>query len=172
MAALTATTIAAIGAGVTAASAVGQFVYSRQATAASVRAERLRKKQMRMDAARQRREIIRQSILANSMATARSVAQGVGEGSSVLFGAYGQTAGETGRRFNYSVGSEQIGASLFDANADYATAKGNAATFQSAGQFGNQLMSNAQTIYNIGTTLFKPNRSVPNNWGATVTYGS
>ena len=162
-----ATTIALIGLGISAAAAGGQAYYSNQASRASRRAERLREQQMRMDARRRRIQAIRQSMMAGSLATARGANQGVGEGSSVIGGAAGQTAGELGRELSYTNASEQIGAGIFQANADIAGAQGMASLFNAAGTIGNTLLGNAQTISNIGASLFTPAAS--SNWATTVT---
>lgn len=154
--ALEATTIAAITAITATAAAGGQAYYTSQASAASRRAERLREQQMRLDAMRRRRESIRQSMIANSVAASRGVAQGVGEGSSVLFGALGQTQGELGRQVSYTNESEAIGAGIFQANRDIASAQAASSMFQQAGNLSTSVLSNSQKISDIGQTLFGP----------------
>jgi hypothetical protein len=166
-----ASTLTAIGLGISAVSAGAQYSANQQAAKASRRAERLREQQMKLDAQRKRRETIRQALAATSLATARSVGQGVGEGSSVFFGAYGQTMGELGRQINYTNVSEQIGGQLFDANADYASAVSAASTFNALGNIGTGLMTNAKTIDEIGTSLFGPPTTQQSwNQGTTVRY--
>ena len=168
MAAIT-TAIAVAGAAISGVSAVGQMQSTAKASKASRQAEALRAEQKRLDAMRRRRETLRQGIVANSMARARNVAQGAGMGSSVLFGAYGQTAGEVGRQTSYVNTSERIGSGIFDANQDIANAWASAAMFNQAGKFGNVLMTNAQTIGKIGTSLFSGSSGTTvNPWTTTV----
>lgn len=146
-------TIAAIGAITSGVSAVGGGISTYMASQASAKQERLRKKQMNIDASNRRRTAIRQQILANSIANTRSVAQGVGEGSSVLFGAVGQAAGEAGRQISYTNMSEDIGEGIFSAAASQAGFQGAASMFNATGNFGNALFQNSQRLYDIGQTL-------------------
>jgi hypothetical protein len=125
---------------------------------------------MQLDAERQRRETIRKAIVAQSLGSARAVAQGVGQGSSVIGGAYGQNWGQAGRDVNFTNQSESIGMSLFQANADLARAQGSAAAANAAGQFSTVLLNKAQDIYRIGQSLFGGS-DVPaqsNPWITTV----
>jgi hypothetical protein len=163
-------TIALIGTAVATAGSVGQAVYTQQASQASQRAERLRERQMRLDAMKRRRESIRQAQFASSVATARGEAQGVAAGSSVIGGAAAQTTGELGRQINYTNQSEDIGTGIFQANADIAGAQGMSSLFGAAGQFGTTVLGNAQKIYDIGQTLFAPPTTQQSwNMGTSVT---
>jgi len=168
--AIEAATLAAIGTAVQVAGAAGSAYYTSQASQASQRAERLREQQMRLEAFKRRRESMRQSIVANSMARARSVGQGVDMGSSVLFGAYGQTQGEQGRQVSYTNESEGIGRGIFAANRDMASAQASASMFKQAGDLGTALTSNSDKISKVGSQLFSPTSSTvqPNPWGAVV----
>lgn len=159
------------GLGVQAVSAVGQASARREATAASRRAERLREQQMNLERARKQREAFRQATVARSVALSRSVSQGAGQGdeaSSSLFGAYGQIAGAFGRATNTEEQNADIGAGLFAANRDLASAQGDIATYEGIGKLGSSLTANSETIGKIGNSiatgsLFGPSVDYRNN---------
>jgi hypothetical protein len=165
--ALEASMIAAISAITTTAAAAGQAYYAHEASEQSQKAERLRARQMRLDALRKQRETIRKAILAQSMATARGTAQGVGEGSSVIGGAFGQTMGTLGRDFAYTAASERIGEGIFSANAAMADAQGTASAFGQLGNFAQAGLRHSNDIAKLTQTLFAPSQSSP--WSTTVT---
>ncbi len=110
---------AAVGTGV-------QAYGSMQAAEASADAEKLRKKQMGLDAMRKRREIIRQTQVAQATALSNATAQGAQEGSG-LQGGYAQIAGQGARDTAGVNQAQEIGQGIFDANARAATASGVAA---------------------------------------------
>ena len=147
-------------------SAVMQADARKDATAASRRAERLREQQMQLESQRKQRELIRQEQNARDIALSRSVAQGAGQGdqaSSSLFGAYGQIQGALGRASNTEEQNLDIGAGIFSANRDLASAQGDVATWEGVGKFGQSLVSNSQMIGKIGNNLFGEST----NYGAT-----
>jgi hypothetical protein len=87
---------------------------------AQKKAERLRERQMNLQAMRERREVVRQSILARSTALATTTAQGAAsQGSSALGGAYGQIGGEAGRQRVAINQNQEIGQGIFKANRQY-----------------------------------------------------
>jgi len=87
---------------------------------AQKKAERLRERQMNLQAMRERREVVRQSILARSTALATTTAQGAaGQGGSALGGAYGQIGGEAGRQRVAINQNQEIGQGIFRANRQY-----------------------------------------------------
>lgn len=87
---------------------------------AQQKAEKLRERQMNLQAMRERREVIRQSILARSTALAQTTAQGAAaSGSSALGGAYGQISGDKNRQIVAINQNQQIGQGIFKANRQY-----------------------------------------------------
>lgn len=87
---------------------------------AQQKAEKLRERQMNLQAMRERREVIRQSILARSTALAQTTAQGAAApGSSALGGAYGQISGDKNRMTVAINQNQQIGQGIFKANRQY-----------------------------------------------------
>jgi len=110
---------------------------------AQKKAEKLRERQMNLQAMRERREVIRQATLARSTALATATSQGAAApGSSGLGGAYGQIAGEANRQKVSINQNEQIGSGIFAANRQYfqgsqqiGTGKAVAGTGQAIGSF-------------------------------------
>jgi hypothetical protein len=100
-----------------------QYKGMQKQTAALQKAERLRERQMNLQAQRERRETIRQAMLARSTALATTTAQGASApGSSALGGAYGQITGEAGRQTLSINQNQEIGAGIFAANRAYSKA--------------------------------------------------
>jgi len=122
-------------------------------------AEAERKKAMELDAIRQRREIIRRSIAARSVATATATNQGAQYGSA-LPGAYGGISGQTGVKELALNQNLEIGQNIFGINNQISRIGGqitglqsSAATYAGLSSFGFALAQNAGTIGNIGTYL-------------------
>jgi hypothetical protein len=97
---------------------VGAFGQFRQAQA-SERAEKLRKRQMNLEAMRKKREIIREGVMARAQALSAATAQGGAEGSG-LAGGYGQITGQVNRNMLATNQDQQLGNRMFKANAQYA----------------------------------------------------
>lgn len=180
MAAIT-TIVAGVALAATAAGAYKQYQASKaaqraqeQQIAAQQRAERLRERQMELDAARKRREVIRNMVLARSTALSNITAAGVNTGSSALAGAEAGIMGQGGGQIQAVNQNQLIGAGMFDANADRAAgeiaegrARGDAAFGQVLTSIGGSLLTNMGAIERVGNTLFAP--SAPTTgWDATV----
>lgn len=119
MAGITAAIAAAatvIGTGV---SAFGQI----QASQASEKAERLRKRQLNLTSARRRREAVREALVARSTATANATNQGAQFGSG-LAGGQSQIQGAAGRSIQDTNQAQDIGVGIFSANAAIARGRG------------------------------------------------
>lgn len=95
------------------------YVGQKKQHAALEKAERARERQMRLDATRQRRQIIREAIMARSTALSNATAQGA-EGGSGVQGGMAQIAGEAARGLTYTNQSESLGATIFSANREAA----------------------------------------------------
>lgn len=95
----------------------GQF---KQAEAAKD-AEKMRRKQMNLEAARAKREQIRRAQVGMATATANAVTQGA-QFSSALVGGKGQIANEAGRNIQAIEQDRGIGNNIFKANERYAEA--------------------------------------------------
>lgn len=97
-----------------------QMQGQKEMVKAQQKAEKLRERQMNLQAMRERRDVIRQSILARSTALAQTTAQGASAaGSSALGGAYGQIGGDAGRQTVAINQNQQIGQGIFKANRQY-----------------------------------------------------
>jgi hypothetical protein len=116
---------------------------------ASEKAEDNRKAQMTLDASRQRREAIRQGIVARSQALFNANNQGAEAGSG-LPGGYGQIQGETGRQTTAINQNEQIGANIFSANKDFYKAQGVVAFGSGLAGLGQTVLSNLGPLTRLG----------------------
>jgi len=97
-----------------------QYKGQEKMVKAQQKAEKLRERQMNLQAMRERRDVVRQSILARSTALANTTSQGASaEGSSALGGAYGQISGDRGRQTVAINQNQRIGQGIFSANRDY-----------------------------------------------------
>jgi hypothetical protein len=97
-----------------------QYKGQQQQTAALQKAERLRERQMNLQAQRERRDAIRQAMAARATALATATTQGASSaGSSALGGAYGQIQGEANRQTLAINQNQQIGKGIFAANRAY-----------------------------------------------------
>jgi hypothetical protein len=111
---------AAIAIGSAAVGGFLQYKGQKQMIQAQQRAERLRERQMNLQAMRERREVVRNSILARATALATTSAQGASApGSSALGGAYGQIGGDRGRQTLAINQNQEIGQGIFKANRQY-----------------------------------------------------
>jgi hypothetical protein len=100
-----------------------QYKGQQQQTAALQKAERLRERQMNLQAQRERRDAIRQAMAARATALATATSQGASAaGSSALGGAYGQITGEANRQILAINQNQEIGAGIFKANRQYSQA--------------------------------------------------
>lgn len=112
---------------------------------AQLKAERIRHRQMKLDFMRQRREVIRQALVARSTLIAESVAKGA-EGDSSIITGLGGVSTQTGRSMQTNKQNEALGNDLFKANMDYFRAGGKIA--QGQGQ-----VAMGQGISNLGAAI-------------------
>lgn len=111
---------AAITLGSTLAGGFMQYKGEQKQIEAQKKAEKLREKQMNLQAMRERREVVRQGVLARSTALATTTAQGAAApGSSALGGARGQIGGDVGRQTVAINQNQDIGRGIFKANNQY-----------------------------------------------------
>ena len=99
-------------------SVVGFIGQQKQAKAAK-KAEALRERQMNLEAARKKRELIREGVMARSQAKTTAESQGAGAGSG-LSGGLAQITGQQGRNVQANNQDQQIGSGIFAANRQYA----------------------------------------------------
>lgn len=111
---------AAIAIGSAAVGGFMQYKGQQKMIQAQQKAERLRERQMNLQAMRERRDVIRNAILARSTALAQTTAQGAAApGSSALGGAYGQISGDKNRQTVAINQNQEIGQKIFAANRQY-----------------------------------------------------
>lgn len=123
----------------------------REQVQAFRRAEELRKKQMNLDAARRRREIIRQGIIARGLAINNAANQGATASSGLLGGLF-QIGGQARRAITQTNQNQIIGGGIFDANIQGGNAQIREANAGTIAAFGSGLSSLGGTaINNLGT---------------------
>lgn len=134
-----------------------QMDAAQKQTEASVRAERLREQQMNLETMRQRRQAVRSALRTRAIAISSATNQGASAGgSSALPGGLAQIGNQGQDNVSGIDKGKQIGSGIFRANADYATAGGQAAMGQGLSSLGGALVNNAPTIGSIGTFFGSP----------------
>lgn len=185
--------LGAAGAGFLKSRKAGKEASAAQAevTAASVKAEGLRRQQMILENRRRQRDIIRQGMIQRSLGISGAVGAGA-ENSSSFFGGMGSLTSQVGQGVLAQAQNTQIGEGLFSANVSRMNAElrlGNARSKQQEGQglmsLGSSLITNASSLgsglSSAGSSiggLFSANSGGDNpyrasNWNHTSTmYGT
>lgn len=188
MAAIT-TLIAAASLAVAAGGAAAQYAGSQTASHRSDDAlkqqqqlEAKRQQQMELDAARRKRELVRNQIAARSAAVATATSQGASaEGSSALPGAYGSISGRTnvnelGVNQNLELGQQTFALNEGILGSYRGAAEGTSMASFGAGlsSLGGALLKNEGVISRIGTYFTTPSVGSPYDSVGTPTfsYGS
>lgn len=125
-----------------------------QANAAK-RAEKLRQRQMELEAMRQRRAALRTALRARSAGLVAATSQGA-QGGSGLAGGMGQVGGDLGNNLVGINQSTEIGAGIFAANRAAAGGASLAAFGSGLSSLGGAMVSNADTLGRIGTYGLSP----------------
>lgn len=142
------------------------------ASEASQKAEEARKQQMLLESARNERETIRKMMLARSAAVDAGQSQGASYGSGVA-GGIASITGQGNSALNYNMRATDIGATIFDANKDYAAAQKTAAIGSGMSRLGSVFTGNATQIGKIaasGASLFSNTSN--GGWQTDVYAGS
>lgn len=139
-----------------------------------------RRKAMELDAARRKREMIRQALAARSRALSVATAQNAGAGTG-LQGAYGGIQGRTGVNLLGVDQNLEIGRTMFGLQAGISEANASAARWGSMAQtgagltsLGGSLIKNMDAISRIGSTVASwfPSGTTPNWSGPSQPAGS
>lgn len=138
-----------IGLGMQAAGTAAQMEGNKQAAEASRRAEALRKQQMDLESARQRRQVVRNALRARSLALTASVNQGASSGSGIQ-GGLSQVQNQTASNIQGINQGQQIGAGIFDANMDVSRGQELASFGSGLSSLGGALFSSAPSIGRLG----------------------
>lgn len=121
--------------------------------AASTKAENAREQQMRLDSHRQRRQAVREGLMARSMSLTAGVSQGAQYGSGVAAG-LGQAVSGAAENVQAISSNETLGGRVFQANREYyeASSRGQAAVsmWQGIGSIGGAISSNSGAIGRLG----------------------
>lgn len=137
--------LAAIGTGVSVYSAI-------ESADASKDAEKARKQQMNLDAARRRRSAIRESIVARGLALNTAAAQGASEGSAVS-GAVAQISGNAAESISNTNQNVQLGNAIYDANGRRASAESMSGIGSGISTWGSMIMQNADKLKKLPSGL-------------------
>lgn len=149
----TVATIAAVGLAIGAVGAGLQYDAQQDITKAAKRGEALRKKQLELDATRQRRKEVRNMLLERGRITNAAASQGA-LGSSGQIGGAGSAESTAASNINEIDKSQEIGSGIFDTNAAQASARGRAALGGAVSGFGSSVQSNAAPISRSANQLF------------------
>lgn len=128
---------------------------------AAKKAEDAREKQLSLDSARRRRQILRNAIIARSNATSNAAGQGALLSSGLEGGRAGVSA-EAGRQTLAVNQNESLGGQIFSANRDAYTASGIQGFGQGVSTIGGTILNNIGTIDRLATY------SAGNTFGAPV----
>ena len=131
----------AVSAAAGVAGTVISFMGARKAAKASERAEALRERQMNLQASRDRRNTVRQAVVARAQAISNATAQNAGEGSG-LAGGLGQISAQSGSNIQGINQGQEIGQGIFRANRDIAKGQGMQSLGQAIQGFGSFFSSN------------------------------
>lgn len=126
-----------------------QYSGQKDAQEASKRAEQIRQAQMNVEAARQRRQIVRQAIIARSEALSSATSQGAAQGSG-LAGGLGQIQGQSGGSAVATTQNQQLGNQIFGANQAIARGESRSALGSGISSLGGALVKNQDAIGRLG----------------------
>jgi len=142
----------AVGTAATIAGTGLQVAGQMKAQEAQEKAETLRNAQMNLEATRQRRQIIRQSLIARGQAVNSATAQGAAEGSG-LAGGVSQIASQAGSNLAGVNASQGLGQAMFGANQQLSSAQTMESFGSGLSSLGGALFKNQEQIGRLGTYL-------------------
>ena len=142
----------AVGTAATIAGTGLQVAGQMKAQKAQEKAEQLRAAQMDIEATRQRRQIIRQALIARGEAVNSATAQGAAGGSG-LAGGVSQIASQAGSNIAAVNTSQGIGQAMFSANRQLSQAQTMTSFGSGLSSLGGALFSNQQQIGRLGTYI-------------------
>lgn len=129
----------------------------RQQSAASIRAENARERQMELEGIRSQREVMRRTMVARSMANVNAASKGAMQGSGIQ-GGYGQIQNAGGRQINEIQQNLGIGRDIFSANRDLARAQEKTAEGKATYGLGMDIFKSADPISRIIPSVFAGQR--------------
>jgi hypothetical protein len=162
--AIIATTAAVVGAGTAIKGSIDSSNAQKKASKASAAQEAVRKDQLALDSARQRRQVSRTAAVQRANALAAGVAAGAQE-SSRIEGIQSSLTSQEGEQTGVISQAEELGFSIFNLNQQLSDARGDASTAGAIQNLGVLGLQNAQTIGNVGSTVY-------NNLPSTSSIGS
>jgi len=151
--AIIATTAAVVGTGLSVKGAIDSSNSQKKASRASAAQEQLRKEQLQLDSARQRRQVARTAAVSRANALAAGVATGA-QDSSRAEGVQSSLTSQEGEQTSVISQAENLGFSIFNLNQQITEARSDAATSGAIQNAGLLAVQNAQTIGNVGSTIY------------------
>lgn len=145
-----AATLAAVSAVTGVAGATVSYLGQRKAAAGEERAEAIRKRQMDLAAARDRRATIRQAVIARAQATSNAAAQGASDGSG-LQGGLGQITNMQNQNIANINQGQALGTQMFGAQRQISSGQTMSSIGQSIQNFGSMIADNYsrfERVYN------------------------
>jgi len=126
---------------------------AKKAAKASAAQEQVRKEQLQLDSARQRRQVARSAAVAQANALAAGVAAG-SFNSSQVEGVQASLASQEGEQTSVISQAEKLGFSIFDLNQQITKAKSEQATSSAISNAIGSIAGNSSNILNVGSTLY------------------
>lgn len=126
-----------------------QYAGSQKAQEGQERAEKLREAQMTIESTRQKRQIIRQALVARSDALTAATSQGAAQGSG-LQGGLAQIGGQANTNLTGVNQSQQLGQEMFAANRTISRGQTMQSTGSGLSSLGGALVKNQETIGRVG----------------------
>lgn len=143
----------AVGLGLAGAGALKQADAAKDVARGQQEAERIRQRQMAVQADRERRQSIRAAMQARAGAMVGATAQGAQAGSGIA-GGVGQIVSDAGRQVADTNINEGLGNLMFAANNLISRGQMQANIGQAIGGFGATILSNSAAIGRVGNSLF------------------
>lgn len=166
----------AVGLGLAGAGAVIQADAAKDVARGQRDAERIRQRQMAVQADRERRQAIRAAMQARAGAMVGATAQGAQAGSGIA-GGVSQVVSDAGRQVGDTNINEGLGNLMFAANALVSRAQSQASIGQAVGSLGSTILGSSAAIGRVGGNLFggqqqQSAQAVPNGlFGGVIGFG-
>lgn len=151
--------VGALGVAASIGGTVMGVVGQQQAAEAAKKAEAMRANQMKLESARQRREIARRATVARATALSNATNQGAAQGSG-LQGGFGQIAGQAGNATLAVNQNERISESIFKFNRQQYDGNSMAAFGSGLASLGSTLFNNQDMFGRVGSYMFNQPQGV------------
>lgn len=145
--------IGAIGVAAGIGGTVMQMQGARRAQKGEERAEQIRRSQMHLESQRERRNIVRQAMVARAQAVSSAESQGAMDGSG-LAGGLAQVTAQGGRAVTAVNQNTDLGNQMFSANRMISSGNSMSAFGSGISSLGGALVNNSATLGRLGNYAF------------------